>query len=123
MSRAPFLKVLILISILIGSVIFVDQISAGSAKDRIDLAISGGTIVTMDGNYRVIEDGYIAIRGDRIIDLGSRSEIGHKYIAKEVIDATGKAILPGLVNTHTHVPMVMFRGIADDLVLQEWLEK
>jgi 5-methylthioadenosine/S-adenosylhomocysteine deaminase len=123
MSRAPFLKVLILISILIGSVIFADQISAGSTKDRIDLAISGGTIVTMDGKYRVIEDGYIAIRGDRIVDLGSRSEIGNKYEAKEVIDATGRAILPGLINTHTHVPMVMFRGIADDLVLQEWLEK
>src|SRR6185503_8607936 len=116
MSRAPFLKVLILISILIGSVIFVDQISAGSTKDRIDLAIVGGTIVTMDGKYRVIEDGYIAIRGDRIIDLGSRSEIGKKYAAKNEIEAIGKAVMPGLINTHTHVPMVFFRGIADDLV-------
>jgi 5-methylthioadenosine/S-adenosylhomocysteine deaminase len=120
----------LLILILIGSLIFSGSISAGSqrsskrsGKDRIDLAISGGTIITMDGKFNVIEDGYIAIKGDRIIDLGSRSEIGNKYIAKQVINATGNAILPGLVNTHTHVPMVLFRGIADDLVLQEWLEK
>lgn len=94
----------------------------GSAE-TIDLAIVGGTLLTMDSGYRVIEDGYVAIKADRIIDLGSRSEIGRKYAPKRVIDGRGSAVLPGLINTHTHVPMVVFRGIADDLVLQEWLEK
>lgn len=117
--RGSNLLKLILIWILIGS-----SISARSPQqERIDLAIVGGTIVTMDAKYRVIEDGYIAIRGDRIVDLGSRSDLGKKYAASNEIEAIGKAVLPGLINTHTHVPMVLFRGIADDLILQEWLEK
>ncbi len=89
----------------------------------IDLAIVGGSIVTMNDRQEVIEDGYIAIKGDRIVDLGSRIDLSKKYLPKKKILATGKAIIPGLINTHTHVPMVFFRGIADDLLLQEWLEK
>ncbi|MEW6734073.1 MAG: amidohydrolase [Acidobacteriota bacterium] len=134
-SRSLFQK---LIPILIGSLILMGSISArsdlprsdrsdrtGSISDQIeiDLAIVGGKTITMNDSYQVIEDSYIAIRGDRIIDLGSRSEISKKYIAKASIDATDKAVLPGLINTHTHVPMVLFRGIADDLILQEWLTK
>jgi 5-methylthioadenosine/S-adenosylhomocysteine deaminase len=134
--RGSLLPRSILIVIAIGSfftaMILPGAISARSTKDRsdrgsdrndqIDLAISGGTLVTMDGKYKVIEDGYVAIRGDRIIDLGSRSDLEKRYTPQNVIDATGKAILPGLINTHTHVPMVLFRGIADDLALQEWLQ-
>ena len=89
----------------------------------IDLAIVGGSILTMNDQKQVIEDGYLAIKGDRIVDMGSRAELSKKYLPKKKILATGKAIIPGLINTHTHVPMVLFRGIADDLVLQEWLEK
>lgn len=96
--------------------------SGNKPSEPIDLAIVGGTLLTMDGSYRVIEDGYVAIKADRILDLGSRSEIGRRYAPKRVIDGRGSAVLPGLINTHTHVPMVVFRGIADDLALQEWLE-
>jgi 5-methylthioadenosine/S-adenosylhomocysteine deaminase len=89
----------------------------------IDLAIVGGTILTMNPQKEILEDGYIAIKGDRIIDIGSKTDLAKKYLPKKKVFANGKAIIPGLINTHTHVPMVLFRGIADDLVLQEWLEK
>ena len=89
----------------------------------VDLVTSGGTVVTMDRNKRVIEDGAVAVRGDKIVAVGKRSEIARQYRAKRTINAAGKAIIPGLINTHTHVPMVLFRGISDDLDLNDWLTK
>ena len=94
-----------------------------AADSAVDILISGGTIVTMDDGRRVIEDGAVAIKGDKIVAVGKRSEIVRKYRAKQTINAAGKAVVPGLINTHTHVPMALFRGIADDMDLQEWLTK
>lgn len=94
-----------------------------AADSAVDILISGGTIVTMDDGRRVIEDGAVAIKGDKIVAVGKRSEIVQKYRAKQTINAAGKAVVPGLINTHTHVPMALFRGIADDMDLQEWLTK
>ncbi len=73
----------------------------------------------------LIEDGAVAVRGDKIIDVGPGKEIEKKYDPAAVIGGNGrlKALLPGFVNTHTHAPMVYLRGIADDLPLREWLEK
>ena len=88
-----------------------------------DLMVRGGTIVTMDAARRVIEDGAVVISGGRIKAVGSRAELEAKYTATETIDATGKVVIPGLINGHTHVPMTLFRGLADDLDLQEWLTK
>lgn len=96
---------------------------AQSAKERADLIVSGGTIVTMDASRRVINDGALAIRGGRIIGVGSRQELRDRFQAREQIEANGKVIIPGLVNGHTHIPMVLFRGLADDLDLQDWLTK
>jgi len=90
---------------------------------RVDLIVSGGTVVTMDGGRRVLEDGAVAVRGGRIVAVGRRGDIARRFSAPEVIDAAGKAVIPGLINGHTHVPMVLFRGIADDLDLNEWLTK
>lgn len=94
-----------------------------SAAERVDTIIRGGTVVTMDGSSRIIENGAVAVRGERIIAVGSAAEISAKYFAPRAINAAGKIVMPGLINTHTHVPMVLFRGIADDLVLMEWLQK
>lgn len=91
--------------------------------ERADLIIRGGTVVTMDPSSRVIENGAVAIKADRIVAIGSASDIATKYTAARTINAAGKVVMPGLINTHTHVPMVLFRGIADDLVLMEWLQK
>ncbi|MBI4853269.1 MAG: amidohydrolase [Acidobacteria bacterium] len=99
-----------------------DQKDQRSSRS-IDIAIVGGVILTMNDQKEVIQDGYLAIKGERIVDIGSRVELSKKYLPKKKILAKGRAIIPGLINTHTHVPMVLFRGIADDLVLQEWLEK
>ncbi len=94
-----------------------------SSTEPVDLLVLGGTIITMDGQRRVIEDGGIAVAGGRIVAIGSRAEIERGYRSRQRVVATGKVITPGLINGHTHVPMVLFRGLADDLDLQEWLTK
>ena len=88
-----------------------------------DLLIVGGTVVTMDKDRRVIEDGAVAVKNGEIALVGKRAAVTKNLRAKQTINANGKVIIPGLINTHTHVPMTLFRGIADDLDLQEWLTK
>jgi 5-methylthioadenosine/S-adenosylhomocysteine deaminase len=98
-------------------------IMAQRRKATVDLIIRGGTVVTMDSARRVIENGAVAVKGGRIIAVGSAADLDRKYAAREAINATGKVVIPGLINGHTHVPMTLFRGLADDLDLQEWLTK
>ncbi len=93
------------------------------SAERVDILVSGGTLVTLDGARRVIAGGAIAVRGERIIAVGPAAEIAGRYQAARSIDARGKIVLPGLVNTHNHAPMTLLRGIADDLALMEWLQK
>ncbi len=82
-----------------------------------DLAIAGGTLVTLSSNMDIIENAAIGISGDRIALVDTNRALS----ADKIIDARGGLILPGLVNTHTHLPMVCFRGLADDLPLMDWL--
>ncbi len=89
----------------------------------VDLIISGGTVVTMDGEKRLILNGAVAVKGDKIVAVGASSEIARQFSSKQTINANGKVIIPGLINAHTHIPMTLFRGISDDLDLQEWLTK
>ena len=112
-------------SILVTIFIFGAALSTVAQRKRtiVDLIIRGGTIVTMDGARRVIENGGIAVKGGRIVAVGQSAEIDRGYAAREIVDASGKVIIPGLINGHTHVPMTLFRGLADDLDLQEWLTK
>jgi 5-methylthioadenosine/S-adenosylhomocysteine deaminase len=93
---------------------------SATAAEKIDILITGGTVVTMAGPN--IERGSVAIRNGEIVDVGPSSSIDKKYDAKTVIKAGGMAVTPGFVNAHTHVPMVLFRGIADDLDLMDWLQ-
>jgi len=92
-------------------------------KTAVDLIVRGGTIVTMDASRRVIENGAVAVKNGRVVAVGSTAEIDRTYTAREIISAAGKVVVPGLINGHTHVPMTLFRGLADDLDLQEWLTK
>ncbi|MFZ2490492.1 MAG: amidohydrolase [Thermoanaerobaculia bacterium] len=85
----------------------------------IDILITGATVVTMAGPN--IENGSVAIDDGKIIAVGPSSSIDRKYTAKTVLRAGGMAVLPGFVNAHTHVPMTLFRGIADDRDLMDWL--
>src|SRR5215217_2040358 len=95
----------------------------GGGGTNVDIIVSGATVVTMDGARRVIEDGSVAVKGGRIVAVGPRAEVEAKYTSRGRVDARGKVVIPGLINGHTHVPMTLFRGLADDLDLNEWLTK
>ena len=87
-----------------------------------DMAITGGTLVTISAKMEIIEDSLVGIKDGLIVAVGRNSD--QEYAAlktKDTIDASGCIVMPGLVNTHTHLPMVCFRGMADDLPLMEWL--
>ncbi len=88
---------------------------------RPDLVIQNGTILTMDPENRVIENGSLCVSGDTISHLGDQPPESHK--ALKTVDAKGGLILPGLINGHTHAPMSLFKGLADDLPLMEWLNR
>jgi 5-methylthioadenosine/S-adenosylhomocysteine deaminase len=109
--------------LLVVSFLLILSQSINAQRQTVDLIISGGTVVTMDAQKRVIENGAVAVRRDQIVAVGSQSEISRRYASRQIVPANGKVIIPGLINTHTHIPMTLFRGIADDLDLQEWLTK
>src|SRR5215469_18525378 len=91
----------------------------------VDLLITGATIVTMDADRRVVEGGFLALRGDSIVAVGEQAAIAFPkgVAAARTIDARGKIVLPGLINGHTHIPMVLMRGLKDDVTLDDWLRK
>jgi 5-methylthioadenosine/S-adenosylhomocysteine deaminase len=97
--------------------------AAWLAAESVDWIWSARYVITMDAQHRIIQNGAVAIRGDRIVAAGPHSEIDHNFQPKQRLDRPDALISPGLINTHTHAPMVLFRGVADDLRLQEWLEK
>lgn len=83
------------------------------------IVVTGGTVVTMDGARRIIDNGAVAISDGRIAEVGTAEQVGKAHRAQKVIDAQGKAILPGLVDLHYHTSLS--RGVADDLPLDAWL--
>jgi 5-methylthioadenosine/S-adenosylhomocysteine deaminase len=93
------------------------------ARRAVSLLVTGGTVVTVDGSGRVLSPGAIAIDGRDIVAVGTPAAIAADFTGAETIDATGQVVMPGLVNTHTHAPMVLYRGLADDLALMDWLQK
>ncbi|MCX6796495.1 MAG: amidohydrolase [Candidatus Falkowbacteria bacterium] len=88
-----------------------------------DLIIRGKYILTMNRVMEVISEGAIAVADKKIIAVSKADEILKEYIAKKVIENQETLVMPGLINTHTHVAMSFFRGLADDLGLATWLEK
>ena len=89
--------------------------------DRVDILLTGGSVVTMNGDYDLFLDGAVAIRDETIVAVGTAEDLAARFEADETIDCTHKAIMPGLVNAHTHVPMTLLRGLNDDLRLDVWL--
>ncbi len=88
-----------------------------------DVIIHNGILVTVNGNFDIIADGVLCIRDGSIAAIVNRCDAGHLPPAAETIDAGGGIVMPGLVNTHTHLPMTLFRGLADDLPLMAWLNE
>lgn len=89
----------------------------------VDYIICGDYVLTMDEKLKAINKGAVAVGGKKIIDVDFADNVFKKYRSDNVIKGEGRAVLPGLVNTHTHAAMVYFRGLADDLPLKDWLEK
>ncbi|MBI5584978.1 MAG: amidohydrolase family protein, partial [Deltaproteobacteria bacterium] len=87
-----------------------------------DLFVKNALLVTMDEDFHIYHPGSVAIQGDTIAALGPQENLAHlEARAREVLDAGGNAVMPGLVNSHTHAAMTLFRGLADDLPLEDWL--
>jgi 5-methylthioadenosine/S-adenosylhomocysteine deaminase len=101
----------------------VASMALAHSQENVDLIISGGTVVTMDPSRAIIKDGGIAVRGDSIVAVGPMKEIEQQYKSAQIIDARGQLVLPGFINGHTHVPMTLFRGLHDDVTLNDWLYK
>ena len=92
-------------------------------RRSVSLIIANGTVITVDVNRRVIDRGSVAIDGRDIVGVDTAAQIASRFRARDTIDAAGSVVMPGLINTHTHAPMVLFRGLADDLALMDWLQK
>src|SRR5438034_1189844 len=103
--------------------LFPVSLSSQAIRQKADLIIAGGTVITMDGARTIYDDGAVVVRGDTIVAVGPRAEVEAKYASSQTIDARGKLVLPGFINGHTHVPMTLFRGRHDDVTLNDWLYK
>jgi 5-methylthioadenosine/S-adenosylhomocysteine deaminase len=90
---------------------------------QVSTIVTGGIVVTVDGARNVYAPGSVAIDGGTIAAVGPTAEIAARFKSSEQIDATGSIVIPGLINLHAHAPMVLYRGLADDLRLEDWLQK
>jgi 5-methylthioadenosine/S-adenosylhomocysteine deaminase len=97
--------------------------TAQPARRSVSLIVIGRTVITENAAHQILSPGAIAIDGTDIVAVDSPEAIAGRYTAAETVDARDQVILPGLINTHTHAPMVMFRGLADDLALMDWLQQ
>lgn len=91
--------------------------------EKVDHIVCGEYVITVNAEHDVIRDGCVVVKGNKIIETGAFEDISGRYAADNLLSGEGKAVLPGLVNTHTHAAMVLMRGMADDLPLREWLER
>ncbi|HNN12896.1 MAG TPA: amidohydrolase family protein [Anaerolineales bacterium] len=87
----------------------------------VDTLFINAIVLTMDEKLNQYNPGALAVRGDSIVAVGKEAELKNEFTASEIIDCGGKVLMPGLVNAHTHVPMTLVRGLADDLRLDVWL--
>lgn len=121
MSRHPaFRRLLLLVCC---AVLLTMTISAApQPRTRVDLIMGGDYVVTMDPQQLVIEHGAVAIHQGKIVAVGPAAQIMDTYRANRVLPGTGQVLMPGLINGHTHLAMALFRGLADDLTLSDWLQ-
>jgi 5-methylthioadenosine/S-adenosylhomocysteine deaminase len=101
----------------------VAMLAAQTDQRQVSLIVANGTVVTMDGSGRVLIPGSVAIDGTDIVAVDTPDAIRRQFRSDDIIEAWGSVIMPGLINTHTHAPMVLYRGLADDLSLMDWLQK
>lgn len=92
-------------------------------KIPVSLLIQGAWVVTMNPQHEIFSPGAVALQGEEIVAVGSPDELLSRYAPAQVLDYPQGLIAPGLINAHTHAAMALFRGLADDLPLEEWLNK
>jgi len=109
----------IFMSIILG--LCLANISLAGSKIKVDSIVYGDYLVTMTGAEPVIENGAVAVQGKNILAVGTRQEIDSAYRSKNRVNGKQRILMPGLVNGHTHSAMTLFRGMADDLKLMDWL--
>ena len=90
-------------------------------KQQVDTLLTNALVLTMDENLTQYSPGAVAVKGDSIVAVGNEDEIKSEYSAQQTADCNSKVLMPGLINAHTHVPMTLLRGLADDLRLDVWL--
>lgn len=88
---------------------------------NVDILLTNAIVLTINKEFDRYENGAVAINGDTIAAVGAVEDILNEYTSDQVIDCGGKVLMPGLINAHTHVPMTLLRGLADDLRLDVWL--
>ncbi len=89
----------------------------------VDYIICGDYVLTMNEKMDLIQNGAVAVKDKKIVDVDTADSILKRYFSEKLIEGKGRVVLPGLINTHTHAAMVYFRGLADDIPLKDWLEK
>jgi 5-methylthioadenosine/S-adenosylhomocysteine deaminase len=98
-------------------------VAAQPTRRAVALIVVGGTVLTQNAAHTILSPGAVVIDGTDIVDLGTPEAMAARYRAAQTIEVRDQVVLPGLINTHTHAPMVMYRGLADDLALMDWLQK
>lgn len=93
----------------------------GIPVDDPDIIVEGGTLITMCEGEDPVKDARVFVKRDRIVHIGAAGEDIRRFPGAEIIDARDAIIMPGLINAHCHVAMTLFRGLADDLPLKQWL--
>jgi 5-methylthioadenosine/S-adenosylhomocysteine deaminase len=105
---------------LIVCIVTAGVVVAAQNPRRVSLVVIGRTVITQNGSHQILEPGAVAIDGDAIVAVDTPAAMS-RFVASETISVPDQLVLPGLINAHTHAPMVMYRGLADDLALREWL--
>jgi len=98
-------------------------ILAQGQRQTVSLILTGGIVVTMDPQAHILTPGAVAIDGRNIVAVDTADAIAARFVGQTVIETSNQVVMPGLINTHTHAPMVLYRGLADDLALMDWLQK
>lgn len=97
------------------------DINGDNVLEHVNTLLVGGTVVTMNKQFDIFQNGAVAIKDHQIVAVGTQEDIQRDYTADETLNCAGQYILPGFINAHTHVPMTLLRGLADDLRLDVWL--
>jgi 5-methylthioadenosine/S-adenosylhomocysteine deaminase len=87
---------------------------------RVETVWAHATVITMNREREILGDGAVAARDDLITDVGPAREVLDRHPGAQVTDCTGLTIIPGLVNTHTHLFQTLLKGLGDDMVLADW---